>query len=180
MGMDEKSNWITTSREWLESEDSRCHENRAARLAWMAERINTDEYQAFVGGLLAKSLYEEMRYCFAYGQFLAASVLGLAYIEQTIAAYFYGTGCNKLQRASLTDLLSAALERGVINHDQWGELDRIRRTRNVYAHFRRPGHEQSVEYRAVADDETFYSVIEQDAVAVVEAALWISSQRLIL
>ncbi len=178
--MEEQSNWMTTAREWLKDEDSKCHEDRAIRLAWMAERINTEEHQAFSGGLLGYSLYEEMRYSFVYGQFLAASALGFAYIEQTVAAYFYGIGSDKFVRTSVQELLAEALERGLINHHQWGELDRIRKTRNVYTHFRQPGHKDSVERRAIQDDDSFYGIIEQDAVAVVEAALWISAQISIL
>ena len=179
--MDERmsqNEWDATARKWLGHEDSVCHEDRIARLVWMAEHTDLDGYQVFGGGLLANSLYEEMDYCFVYGQFLAASVLGLAYIERTIAAYFYRTGCDKLERASLQDLLAEALSRSIISRDQWKELERIRRTRNVYAHFRRPGHQESVECRAAADDESFYGIIEQDAISVVEAALCIASLRL--
>lgn len=129
-----------------------------------------------IGGLLGKSLFEEMRYCFVYGQFIAASALGMAYIEQTFAAYFYGIGRNDLQRASLAELLREACEHGLINSDQLEELNRIRRSRNVYNHFRRPLHEEAVEVRAIEEDESFYGIIEQDATSIVEAVLWIYSQ----
>ena len=168
---DERINLFEVLAEWLNRDD------RATRLAWMAERINSEEHRFEMGGLLGKSLFEEMRYCFAYSQFIAASLVGLAYIERTLAAYFYAAGRNDLQRATLRDLLSEAQSHGLIDRDQLGELDRIRQTRNAYAHFRRPGREDVVEYRAIVDDESFYGIIEQDAAAVVEAALWISAQR---
>ena len=145
----------------------------------MAERINSDEWRFELAGLLGKSLCEEIRYCFAYGQFIAASLLGLAYIERTLAAYFYASGRNDLERAPLNKLLIAAQTHGLISSDQRDELERIRQTRNAYAHFRRPGREEEVESRAIADDESFYGIIEQDATAVVEAALWIHGQRLL-
>ena len=118
-----------------------------------------------------------MRYCFAYSQFVAASLVGLAYIERTLAAYYYAAGRNDLQRATLTDLLREAQAHGLIDRDQREDLERIRQIRNAYAHFRRPGREDGVEYRAIVDDESCYGIIERDASAVVEAALWISAQR---
>ena len=38
-----------------------------------------------------------------------------------------------------------------------------------------PGETTGVEYRALEDDDSFYGLIEQDAVAIVEAALWIGA-----
>ena len=104
----EQSDLSEIAKEWLANEDSACRQDRLARLVCMAERINAAEYRSELGGLLGKSLCEEMRYCFAYGQFIAASLLGLAYIEQTLAAYFYGKGRSNLERAKLEKLLGEA------------------------------------------------------------------------
>ena len=172
---DDQSDLLESAKDWLTREDANLLEDRAARLVWIAERINSDEYRLEHGGSLTVSLFEEMRYCFAYSQFIAASLCGLAYIERRLAARFYSAGRNDLQRATLAELLGEALSHGMINQDQYEELERIRNARNVYAHFRRPGREDAVEYRALEDDDSFYGVIEQDATAIVEAALWISA-----
>ena len=103
--------------------------------------------------------------------------MGLAYIERTLAAHFYAAGRSDLQRATLRDLLGEAQSHGLIDRDQLEGLERIRQIRNAYAHFRRPGYEDAVEYRAIVDDESLYGIVEQDATAVVEAAFWISAQR---
>ena len=172
---DDQSRRFETAKDWLTREDANLLDDRAARLAWMAERINSDEYRMEHGGLLTTSLLDEMRYCFAYSQFIAASLVGLAYIERSLAARFYAAGHDDLERAPLAELLGAARSYGLINQDQHEELERIRHARNVYAHFRRPGRDDSVEYRALQDDDSFYGIVEQDAVGVVEAALWISA-----
>ena len=174
---DERINLFEAAAEWLNREDAVNRDDRTTRLAWMAERINSAEHRFELGGLLGKSFFEEMRYCFAYSQFVAASLVGLAYIERTLAAYYYAAGRNDLQRATLTDLLREAQAHGLIDRDQREDLERIRQIRNAYAHFRRPRREDGVEYRAIVDDESCYGIIEQDASAVVEAALWISAQR---
>ena len=63
--------------DWLVREDRVYFADRAARLGWTAEIIPKAEYLTFPGGLISKHLFEEARYCFVYGQFLAVIVLGL-------------------------------------------------------------------------------------------------------
>ena len=67
---------------WLDREDSACRDRRLARLRWLAEITPQAEVWLFPGGAIAKYLFEESRHCFVYGQFLAAVLLGMAYIEQ--------------------------------------------------------------------------------------------------
>ena len=161
----------STTSNWLDNEDVRCREDRLLRLNWLIDNSPEAAYWTFPGGLLAKSLFEEMRYCFVYGQFLATTILGLAYIERTLAALFYATGRNDLKRAGISKLLKEAHTHGLIVTSEYQHLDNLRRTRNIYAHFRRPGHKESVEFRAVTEHKSFYSVIEEDATVVVTAAL---------
>ena len=162
---------ISAAAKWLNNEDVQRFEDRLSRLEWLVNESPTAEYWIFAGGILAKRLFEEARYSFVYAQFLATTLLGLAYIEQTLAALFYEAGRNDLQRAGLSKLLSEAHAHGLINDIEFQDLERIRKIRNVYAHFRRPGHEDSVEYRAIHEDESPYSIIEQDAVAVMAIVL---------
>ena len=160
-----------TATDWLSDEDSRCFEDRLSRLQWLIDHSPAGEYWTFPGGLLSKSLFEEARYCFVYAQFLATILLGLAYIERTLAALFYGAGHNDLERASLSALLAEAHAAGLIGDSEFRNLERIRENRNAYAHFRRPGHEDSMEAQSILENEEPYNVIEQDATAVIAAAL---------
>ena len=162
---------MSTAAEWLSGEDSRCFTDRLSRLQWIIDNSPAGEYWTFPGGLLAKSLFEEARYCFVYAQFLATILLGLAYIERTLAALFYGAGRKDLQRASLSILLREACAEGLISGNEYRDLERIRENRNTYAHFRRPGHEDNMEVRAIRGDEAPYDIVEQDATAVITAAL---------
>ena len=160
-----------SAEKWLSDEDSKCYDDRLSRLQFLAGRVSAAEYWTFPGGLLAKSLFEEARYCFVYGQFLATALLGLAYQEITLAALFYGEGRDDLQSASLHRLLSEALATGLIDESEYQELERVRKKRNAYAHFRRPGHKDSIEFRAILGDELPYSIVEQDAVTVITVTL---------
>ena len=167
----DKSDERSPAMAWLTEEDTRCFWDRVARLEWLAKNSPTTGIWMFPGGIVAKSLFEEMRYCFAYGQFLATTLLGLAYIEHTLAALFFASGRNDLERVSLSKLLSQARTEGLISNSEYETLERLRTTRNSYAHFRRPLHRETPEFRAVQDDEMPYTLFEQDAIIVVSAAL---------
>ena len=159
------------SAKWLNDEDSRCFDDRRSRLDWLASNTPSSSYWAFPGGLLAKSLFEEARYSFVYGQFLATTLLGLAYIELTLGALFYGSGRNDLKRVSISKLLEEAHVNGLISNNEFLDLDRVRSKRNAYAHFREPGHEESIEYQAVRENEQPYDIVERDAAAVMTLVL---------
>lgn len=157
------------SAEWLIREDQASFEERLSRLQWLVEKAPNAQYWAFPGGWMAKSLFEETRYCFVYAQFFATVVLGLAYIERTLAALFFAAGRDELERASLSTLLKEAQIEGLLSHMEFESLERIRENRNGYAHFRRPLHPNSVEPRAIADNEVPESVVAGDATAVMLA-----------
>lgn len=162
---------VSIASEWLTNEDSQCFDDRLSRLKWLESQSPQADYWAFPGGLLAKSLFEEARYCFVYGQFLATTVLGLAYIEITLSALFFEAGRNDLKRAGISELLAEAQKYGLINRTEFRALERARNRRNAYAHFREPGHKDGIERRSINEEESPYSVIEKDATDIVAAAL---------
>ncbi len=168
---------------WLRDEDSKCYEDRLFRLKVLAERTPTEGCWSF-DGLAGKYLFEEARYCFVYGQFLAAILLGITYLETTLAASFYASGRNDLQRASFSELLDEALSVGLISMDEYQEMNRVRNERNAYGHYRRPLHEKRIESRAFKGeafegDELPYDIIERDATAVMSLLLRIVGKSIL-
>lgn len=167
------------SGDWLENEDSAGREDRIQRLAWVAELMPQAEYLGFPGGWLSKCHFEEMRYCFVYGQFIAVIFLGLAYIERTLAANFYASGRDDLERANISLLLREAVASGAITRDEFQRCDKAREMRNAFSHFRRPLHEDSVEYRATSQNDTPYAIIEDDARHIIETVFRIVARNAI-
>ena len=165
------SNKQRSSRQWLSDEDSKCFHDRLSRLDWLVANTALPEYWTFPGGLLAKYLFEEARYCFVYAQYLGTVFSGLAYIERTLAALFYAAGRDDLEQEGLSRLLKEAHDAGVIGGAEYRELERIRKIRNSYAHFRGPSCKEDVSTRALSEDEMPYDLIEKDATAVISAAL---------
>ncbi len=160
-----------SSEEWLIREDSTGRKDRLARLDWLISNVPDANYLTFPGGQMSKYLFEEARYCFVYGQFLAVIVLGLSYIEHTLAALFYMAGRNDLERATISALLREANNEGWVTETEFDNLERARKVRNPITHFRTPLHDETVEYRAVAQNELPYTIIEEDAQHVMETVL---------
>jgi hypothetical protein len=159
------------SQEWLMHEDKVCFDDRVARLDWTANFMPEAAFLTFPGGLMSKYLFEEARYCFVYGQFLAAIILGMAFLERTLAAWFFAAGHSDMERASISRLLREAKDRGWLAEDAYSRLDRIRLIRNPVAHFRAPLSKDTIEYRSVASEDLPYSLIEQDARFVLQVVM---------
>lgn len=157
--------------EWLTHEDNACHEDRLARLRWLADHALDAEYWTFPGGLTSKYLFEEARYCYVYGQFLASIVLGLSYIEHALAGLFSASGRNDLKRKGISILLKEALNYGWINQTEFDNLEHARKIRNPVNHFRKPGYDDTVEYRASVENELPYAIIEEDAQHIIETVM---------
>lgn len=163
--------WTNVSEDWLRSEDTSCYGERVERLNWLAAKIPEAKYLRFPGGMMAKYLFDATRYCFVYGQYLAVIVLGMAFVERTLAAEFYAAGRNDLERASIAVLLKEARNTGWLSLDEYEAFDRARQLRNPVTHFRRPGFDDTIERRMVAESELPYTLIEQDARTIVSAVM---------
>jgi hypothetical protein len=163
------TDFAAQAQEWVTNEDNVTRENRLARIQWLASRTPAVNYLRFDGGWLTKSLYEEARYSFVYAQFLGVIMLGLSFIEHTLAAIFYASGRNDLQRASISRLLQEAVEEGWLTPVEFENLDHAREIRNRITHFRPPLHDHTIEYRAMTENEMPYALIENDARHVMEA-----------
>ena len=165
------------ARDWLDREDRAGRDGRVARLEWLGHRMPESELLTFPGGWVAKYLFEEARYCFAYGQFMATIVLGLAFLERTLAALFYAAGRNDLERASVSLLLGESHKVGWLTDEEFKQLDEVRTFRNPVTHFRAPLTPDTVEARALACGELPYSVLESDARKVMAAVFHVLSRN---
>jgi hypothetical protein len=155
---------------WLDHEDRVCRDDRLARLKIVASLAPRGNYWLFCGGQTAKFLFEEARYCFVYGQFLAAILLGTAFVELTLAAQLYASGRTDLKRASFSKLLEEAMTAGWISGAEHTQITRVRILRNRVTHFREPGEEGTVEYDAVTQQTLPYELLEEDARTVMAVA----------
>ena len=160
-----------TPEHWLASEDGGCREARAERLSWLVAASPPAELWLFPGGWLTKQQFEEARYCFVYGQFVASMLVGFAYVERTLAAMFYGAGRNDLQRAMGNELIQEAERVGWLSTGDVAAFQSARALRNPLTHFRTPLHAELPDVRAFQEDRDPYELAESDAKHVLQVVL---------
>jgi hypothetical protein len=164
------------SEEWITREDERCRTERIARLNWLVSIAPPDGMWVFHGAPITKYLFEEARYSFVYSQFLATIVLGFAFIEHTLAALFYASGRDDLERANVSLLLKESLNCGWLTQDEFDKLNQAKKIRNPVTHFRKPLNEDTIEFRSVINNEVHYSIIEEDARNVMKGVFHLLSR----
>ena len=159
-----------SSSEWLDRENAAEKSNRLARLDWMAAlHAETTDYLV-QGGLESIQLFNEARYCYVYGQYLAVTILGVAFVERMIAARFYAADRNDLEQARGVDLLRAALHEGWITDAEFRQFDCMRKLRNPLVHFRRPLADGRIVMRAINEERDVFELLKSDAEEVLKNA----------
>jgi hypothetical protein len=154
----------SAARDWIEHEDAVARDDRVTRLEWLAANYPPSDAGFMLhGGWLSHQLLEEAKYCFAYGQFLATAILGLAFIERVLAAQFYAAGRDDLERAGARDLLREALKNAWISQEEFQRFERVRGLRNPIIHFRRPLAPDTLEHRALQEDAHPDELVQGDA-----------------
>ena len=166
-----------SAREWIEHEDGTARADRIERLEWIAANYPRSVAGFLLhGGWLSCQLLEQARYSFVYGQFLATAILGVAFIERVLAAQFYASGRDNLERAGGLDLLREALRSAWITQDEFQLFDKVRRLRNPIVHFRRPLAPDTLESRAVQEDVRPDEIAQGDAQEVLKAVFHVLEQ----
>ena len=160
----------------MNNEDRQCRSDRLNRLKWIIEKYPSIDISLFHGGLKSYYLFEEARYCFVYGQYIASTMLSLSYIENILASVFYASGRNDLQRARLFDLLKKAKEEGLISESEFTIFNKVRKIRNPITHFRKPSDKENIEPRVVKNNRNPYELLEEDSKTALEATSRIMSK----
>jgi hypothetical protein len=156
------------SKGWILNEDAVTLQDRTERLQWMSEISPQNDDWLFHGGILTKSLFEETRYCFVYGQFLAAITLGLSFLERTLASVQFGQGKDHLEREGVKKLCDSALEKGLITQAEYVQIEKARKDRNRILHFRQPGNEDTIEYISISNNAQPFALFEEEARSVIK------------
>ena len=160
---------MVSAEEWLDNENKQCWDERLNRLKWSIQEYPNIDVSLFHAGLKSHYLFEEARYCYVYGQYIASTMLSLSYIENTLASVFYASGRNDLQRARVVDLLEEAKEKGLISESEFTVFNKVKKIRNALTHFRKPSDKGTIEYQAVKNDKHPYELLEEDAKTALKA-----------
>lgn len=151
------------AKEWIMREDAITQADRIERLKWMLGHTPENEIWLFHSGIISKRLFEQMRYCFVYGQYLATIFLGVSFFEHTLAALFFGSGRNDFERASFSVLIKEAFSVGWLDAGELNALEEARKLRNDLTHFRKPLDESSLDYKTLGDPVAIENYLESSA-----------------
>jgi len=148
------------AEEWVNYEDNIARQGRIERLQWLLEQTPDSKIWLFYDGIISQELFEQTRYCFVYGQYLATIILGVSFIEHLLAALFYGTGRDDLERANLALLSEEALLAGWVSKEEKDTIDEARTIRNDVTHFRKPGSNLPLMKLTFGDSELLEEFLE--------------------
>jgi len=118
---------------------------------------------------LCKQLFEESRYSYIYGQFIASAVLGFAFVERTLAAMQFAAGRNDLQRATSAQLFKEARNSGWLGEEDLKVFEKARERRNPLVHFRKSLHKDLLEWSSCTEECEPYEIVEADAKIILSA-----------
>lgn len=156
--------------------DRKEHTERVIRLKWFDD-VLPDSYYAFHGGLTTLSLFEEMRRCFIFGQHIAAVIVGLSFIEHTIASILYTRGYKKVASAAYVRLVQMASDCAALPPDEANDLFELSMVRNRLAHFRKPSSIDKAEALSMVKGVRIADMWEEDAKLIASSAIKVLRAR---
>lgn len=156
--------------EWLIMDHELNWNGRLERLKWLRYEVPEFEHGFFYsGGPVALHHWQEAQYCFIQGQFVAVTMLCLAFIERTLTGRMYGMGFDEARKYSAYKTIEKAADIGMIDAGKKELFHSLRKLRNPIAHFREPNHDESVTMRAIDMGKHYDQVFEQDAKKAMKA-----------
>ena len=133
------------------------------------------QYALFQGGQKTLYLFEEARYCFVYGQFIASTLLCVSFIEHTLASHFSEIGRYDILKAGVKKLLNAAEKKSIINSIEYDFINKVIKQRNKISHFRmwqdeKGNPKDTIEREAIEQEKHLYELLEDDAKLAIKAS----------
>lgn len=154
------------AEDWIIREDSVTQQDRVTCLQWLLDKAPKNEIWLFHGGMLSQELFEQTRYCFVYGLYLATIILGLSFIEHTLGALFFTSGRIELERASISKLIQEAFTEGWINQQEKCDLDQANKSRNDVTHYRKPSDKNSLVQQTKMEQSDIETLLEHKAAEI--------------
>lgn len=144
-------------------------EGGLARVKWLHDQVDQNGLYFLQDGQFSRYLLREITSCFINGQFISTIVLGLSFIERTIAGRFNCNGDNPKKESK--ELFSAARDKGWLTQREYDLIEGLRKLRNPIVHFRDPLDPDRPEVRAINESKSPHALLEEDAKAFLAAII---------
>ena len=105
-----------------------------------------------------------------HGNLLAAVIVGLAFIEHTLAAALFSRGEEEASAMGFQRIVKGLQDHRAIPHGLGGRLMALSPIRNRIAHFRAPASREEVSLMALATGKPVAELWEEEATTVVRVA----------
>lgn len=168
-------NVVGELEERLREGDEDTRAERASRLAELLLLGRPEDGVMLFGGTEAMNALQETTGSYVDGLFLATILTAQICVEKLLSAAIELQSSTP-PKGSYKDLLKEALARGWLGEHEYGLLDRMRKVRNPYTHYRAVSHRENLERRAVNTGESPEALMQTDARAVVRTLIHLISQ----
>jgi len=150
--------------EWVIQDHELGWEPCISRLKWLDSSLPRFEHGfLFSGGAVSARIWEESRYCFIRGQFVATVLLCLALNERVLSGRLRQEGIDEAKHYSAYEAIDKAEETGLLNQKEAEKLHTLRHKRNPLTHYREPTDDDLPTNRALEQDTHYNKIFEKDA-----------------
>ena len=167
--------------EWLNREHNADVGNKAKRLRYIRRQFGKEgQIQVFFGGPIAKDLFEEARWSYVNGQFIACLLLCQSFFEADLtgqishAPWHFGMTDASLEAAGFAELIDAAELGRIISPLDARTFHWLRKTRRQYVHVKPAFSKKNFMKRVVHENRIPYALHKRDARKAIKIILnWI-------
>ena len=160
---------------WLEREHRATMDNKAERLSFIENKYGVvEDYRLFHGGEISRAVFEELRWSFVNGQYIACVLLSQCFVEDSIRGLIAQAALVDNKRVEISgffDLINIALEEGLISQSEAEKFHWLRKTRVQYVHPKPAFSKNSFAHRFINEEKYPKQIYEEDATNAVSIVL---------
>jgi len=167
------------SGNWLSDTNQVFSKKGANRLEWLVNQTHRSSHWVFPGGTVTINLFEAASYCFVNGQFLAAMVMGLSYIEHTLAGLFAAAGRKELENAGVEVLAREAMSLALLKQKDFDIIKEATKKRDAKFAMRRSVGLQTSDNPIIDENEQESAIYEVDGRKVMSVVIRLLDKKMI-
>lgn len=148
-------------------------------MEWLVSQTPRSSHWVFPGGTVTINLFEAASYCFVNGQFLGAMVMGLSYIEHTLAGLFAAAGRKELENAGVEVLAREAMSLALLKQKDFDIIKEATKKRDAKLSLRRSVGGQADENSVIEEDAQESAVYEEDGRQVMSVVIRLLDKKMV-
>lgn len=164
---------------WLSGTNQVFSKKGAIRLEWLMNQTPRSSHWVFPGGAVTINLFEAASYCFVNGQFLGAMVMGLSYIEHTLAGLFAAAGRQELENAGVEVLAREAMTLSLLKQGDFDIIKEAAHKRDAKLSVGKSIGKVSQGQPMIKEDEQESAIYEEDGRKVMSVVIRLLDKKMV-